>query len=166
MAGRFAAEKITKFYRDNPRIQTAPFSQWQWNDFTQELGKIMFERKGSFTPTWSGFSSDPVGGIVSWGIAGSTATLHISVSANGTSNATNFSITNLPDILSPNQTQAVAVNTLLDNGTNGWGNAIIEGSIIRFCFQETDSSSWTGSGSKGFGNASSVPTSITYNLTL
>lgn len=162
--GLFDTNKKTEFFRNNPIIQRIPTDQVGWSFFIQELTNSIFEQKGSFTPTWSGFSTNPVAGIVYWTRSASMVTLTISTANLGTSNAATFQITNLPQILQPTVTQTVAVNTLVNNGNVGWGNAIISGATIDFAFQDTDGASWTATGTKGFGNSSSTFTSITYSI--
>ena len=159
----FDTNKKTEFFRNNPIIQRLPEDQQGWSFFIQELTNSIFEKKGSFTPTWSGFSANPVNGIVYWIRTGSLVNLTIYTDNLGTSNATNFAITNLPASLQPTQSQTVAVNTLIDKGAAGWGNAhISSSSTINFSFKSVNTSGWSNTGTKGFG--SGAYTSITYSL--
>lgn len=118
---------------------------------------------GSFTPVWVGFSADPTGDIF-WAKDGNIITLQFPVGA-GTSNATDFAISNLPAALRPVTDQYVPMIALRDNsvvlGVVG-GVGITPAGQANFSADGSgDTQNWTASGSKGFSlNASQAQYSI------
>ena len=125
-------------------------NQKEWNGFIQDLEKF-FNRRGQFTPTLSGFSSDPTTSLVRWGKTGSLVSMSFSNAALGTSDAVNFQITGLSADLQITSGVAleVPITGLVDNNVTSWGSVYISGSVITFNFEGSDGG-WTASGSKGF----------------
>lgn len=72
---------------------------------------------GSFVPTFTGFSTDPASPTIRWTISGNQVTLYLDFS-NGTSNATTFTITNVPAAIRPSRTHILYVGGATDNGAN------------------------------------------------
>jgi len=162
---RFKAR--TEYFRNSPSLQRMPGSQREWVDFMQELSSVIHEgRSGTFTPTFTGFSSDPAGGKVYWAQSGSIVTLAFETQSSGTSNLTTFGISNLPDDLGPNVSQVCPIVGLIDNNVKSWGAAVVYNGTIAFGYEGTESASWTNSGTKGLDMSQGAALSITYNLVL
>lgn len=120
---------------------------------------------GTFTPTYSGFSSAPVG---DWSYFLRNNTVWVRAGGvGGTSNANNFGVTGVPAAILPTALdQAVPVANLIDNGADGWGSVIISASGYDFAFQDHDTASWTISGNKGFSSASGAQLVFSYRLSM
>lgn len=106
---------------------------------------------GTFSPNFTGFSLDPSPDTINWVKQGNIVYAHL-LFATGTSNATEFTITNIPTAIRPDVAQTVSVNNLIDNTTSsGWGTITIgTGDVWTVRFQDEDDDSWTASGNKGF----------------
>ena len=119
---------------------------------------------GSFTPTITGFSSDPSTPVTNWSIDGSTIFIRVGFTT-GTSNATTFTISNLPADLTPSLAQIVPIIGLHDNtaDTAAAGVVLISGTTLTFGLDGTDvaGGGFTASGAKGFASAS---VSFSYSL--
>ncbi len=120
---------------------------------------------GTFTATLTGFSSDPSTPTVRWSVEGSLVTL-VFAFATGTSDATTWTITNLPAELTPTIGQVVPITGLHDNNadTAAAGVVLISGTTLTFGLDGTDANTgggFTGSNAKGFSAGTS---SITYSL--
>jgi len=159
----------SKTLLQNPSLQRMPTTQRQWIDFIKELDTHLAGETDAFTPTWTGFSSDPSGGVVYWKKVGTLVVMSFSISAVGTSNATTFSITGIPTAVTPisggTAVQIVVpIVGVVDNGTESWGTAAVNSSsIINFGFKDTDFTSWTNSGNKGFNTSASTKATIMYD---
>ena len=162
----FTKQSRTDYVRNNPVLQRIPDSQRFWTDYMQEINRVIHEgRSGTFTPTFTGFSTDPAGGKVYWKQSGALVTLIFEALGQGTSDTTSFTISNLPEDLQPDAAQVCAVVGLIDNGVESWGSAIVSGDSVTFVYQGVNNAtSWTGSGSKGFVTAVGASMSITYNV--
>lgn len=123
--------------------------------------------KDSFVPTFTGFSADPGSPTVNWARSGNLVTLYFGFNT-GTSDASGFTIDNVPAAIRPDVDQIIPIGGLIDNDTTeGWGNVIVTSAgTLDFCFQDSDPASWTTSGAKGFSFASGYRPSITYALDL
>lgn len=124
--------------------------------------------QGSFTPTWTGFTSSP-GGTLFWTRIGATVTLFTNAAITGTSNATTMTITNLPAEIQPTRDCGIPVLGMEDNGTqNQFGQAVASHSgTITFSLMQANTSTgviqphlFTASGTKGFSGGFSM----TYGL--
>jgi hypothetical protein len=125
---------------------------------------------GSFTPTWTGFSSSP-SGVLNWVKMGNLVLLYTAnaVSLTGTSNATTMQITNLPAEIQPANGVEVPCVGVVDNGTHDlYGSVSFVGppnaSILNFelalvngsYIQNKLSSFTTGSATKGINGFSCI----------
>lgn len=91
---------------------TAPY-------FSNAQNPFGFPKSFAYTPTLTGFSADPTSSVYRFSMDGSLVTLYVRQSANGTSNATSFSIS-LP-VTAKTITNMVWFSAALDatdNGTN------------------------------------------------
>ena len=107
---------------------------------------------GTFVPTWSGFSVAPATTPIAYRRNGTLVTL-IFNPVNGTSNATTFSLSGLPQIIRPLVAPAMSypVIGLLDNSARiPGGLAAVNSSGIVTFFKDGTQAIWTASGSKGF----------------
>ena len=134
------------------------FNDQVWEEVARSGAEI-----GSFTPTHTGFSSAP-SGTVQWSREGSLVTLQLPF-LTGTSDATTWTITNLPAVLTPTRGQTLPIIGMHDNGSDqaAAGVVIISGTTLTFGLDGTDANTgggFTAANAKGF---SSIP-SITYSL--
>ena len=140
-------------------IQRMPKTQREWVDYIKNLDVHLAGELGAFTPTFgSGFSADPSDPIVYWKKVGTLVVMGFNNSAAGTSDGTAFGILAIPEKLRPVSGASgsavqfsVPMSGLVDNGTESWGSASISsaGNIV-FALAGTVSTSWTGSGNKGW----------------
>lgn len=129
------------------------------------IGAGRFAEAGSFTPTWSGFSSDPAGDFT-YVKRGNHVWLKPPV-ANGTSNATGLSVTNLPAAITPaTGNKTVPMVGMVNNGAGVNGSVTINtsGNTLTFSNGAAGAAGWTGSGSKGFANSDGDEPVIHYPL--
>ena len=85
---------------------------------------------GSFVPVFTGFSVDPSTPVIRWTISGNLVCLFLDFS-NGTSNATTFTITNLPVNLRPDEFHVLYLGLAVDNAANIDGcSCIIQNSAV------------------------------------
>lgn len=107
---------------------------------------------GTFVPTWAGFSAAPATTPIAYRRNGTLVTL-IFNPVNGTSNATTFSMSGLPQIIRPLVAPAMSypVIGMLDNNVRIPGGlaAVNSSGIITF-FKDGTQAIWTASGAKGF----------------
>lgn len=162
-------------YQNDERLLTVasitrmPKDERQWSYFVRELNKWIKNEVGSFDPTFSGFSAGPgqlssQGPSVLWHRYGQIVTLSFYFD-NGTSNATSFTITNLPDNITPTYPQTCQIGNLQDNGTEITAPCevhISQAGVITF-YPDNQSGAWTGTGTKGFTDTR-TPQSIMYSL--
>lgn len=136
-------------------ITRMPSSQREWQNFILELNKWVKSKSGIFVPTFTGFSSDPANPTVEWYLFGKYVSLYFNF-ATGTSDATGFTITNLPDEINPGRDVLVPAPTMMDGGTliGGDGVALVQGANkqIRFLVDHNlnPATSWATSLAKGF----------------
>ncbi len=109
---------------------------------------------GSFTPTWTGFSSDPTGDIFYQKIGALVILQCDATGMTGTSDATDMSITNLPAILRPQTaSEARGVCMVTDNGAQAVGafSFGVGAGTMKFWkgTAPPDAAGFTNSGSKG-----------------
>lgn len=89
-------------------------------------GQIEFTNVQSFTPNWSGFSSDP-SGTLGYVDMDEFVVLFTKTARTDTSNAATMSFSDLPSaIRPPNDTDVTCF--LIDDGNPAWGNASIKAS--------------------------------------
>jgi len=122
---------------------------------------------GSFVATLTGFSADPTTPTVRWNKSLDTVTIIFAFGTfTGTSNATTWTITNLPAALTPNYGQVVPIMGLVDAGSAqpAAGVVLISGTTLTFGLDGTDVNTgggFTASGNKGFVTGTST---IQYSL--
>jgi len=114
-----------------------------------------FVTKGSFTPTFTGFSAAPSSPTIYWTKIGTLVFIHMSF-GEGTSDATGFTITNWPAAIQSDASIQVPVGGLVDNGTEFSGGcaSFSSGSATVSFFKDFDFGLWTGSGNKGIAGTS------------
>lgn len=120
--------------------------------------------QGTFTGTLTGYAANPTG-TVNYQRIGNIVTLWTVNPISGTSNATSFTMTGLPALVTPTNTAQTMVFVVTDNGASATAHATVNGSGVVNFFKAASltsysSSGWTGSATKG------VPTgwTITYPL--
>ena len=151
-------------------VQRMPTTQREWNDFIQNLDVFLQGETDAFTPTFgTGFSTDPVNAAVYWKKVGTIVIMSFANSAVGTSDTTSFSITGIPARLQPISSGSpvqfsVPIVGLVDNDVESWGSVIVTnaGTIV-FGFEDTQATTWTGSGGKGFNASGSTYPTIIYD---
>ena len=130
-------------------------------------GSLAFD-SGTFTPTYTGFSSNPTM-TCQWRRAGNIVALTFAVSGTGTgtSNTTGFTLGNLPASITPNTTQNVLVDSTVmsDNGSGLAATAkvdvLLTATSSSMTFRLNNSlAGWTASSTKGFLG----PVTITYAI--
>jgi hypothetical protein len=100
----------------NPQISRMPTTQQEWNRFIYELEKIVRNETNGFTPTFTGFSSDPSTPFVWWHRYGQIVFMQFHFTT-GTSNSGTFRIDNLPEEITPSTTQFITpFYGLINNG--------------------------------------------------
>jgi len=121
---------------------------------------------GTFTATYSGFSSVPGVNTWLWRKSGNAVTIIVPSVGTGTSNAGSFTLTGLPSSLWPAYQQQFAVAGLMDNGTDTMGVIAVGtgGTITLNKITSGVIGSWTSSGAKGT-DTSWASQSFTYALT-
>ena len=107
-----------RIFKDSPTVQRFPTDQYEWSTLVREIdGQHV---GGSFTPTVDGFSVAPTSLSAVWQRNWGFITISFSASALGTSNATNLTIENLPEILRPTSNIWVPwAGYATDNGVAG-----------------------------------------------
>lgn len=120
-------------------------------------GDLRWSNVKTFTPTWTGFSSDPSGDLdyidfTTWAVI-----WYDGSSLLGTSNATSFTLSNLPAAITPAQTKTVTC-ICTNNGANALAVAAVQssGNVSMQIFNAGTpypftATGWTASGSKGLG---------------
>lgn len=147
----------------NSNITRMPQSQQEWNGFIVEFNKWIVNHEGSFTPTFTGFSTDPSSAIVNWVRFGPLVNVRLAF-LTGTSDATTWTITNIPDEITPDTAQIVWIFGAHDGGSDSTDPIAIQISSTSWTFglgvgNETGGG-WTGSLAKGLQNSN---LSFTYN---
>ena len=129
-----------------------------------QINAATIYQTGTFTPTLTGFSADPSSPTTSWALSGQTVTLRMGFTT-GTSDATTFTITNLPAALTPVNAQIVPIIGLHDNTADSAavGSILISGTTLTFGLGGDNplGGGFTASGTKGFSNAN---VAINYSL--
>ena len=115
------------------------------------------EAAGSFVATWGGFSSDPNVTVLYRIISNIAIVTFDVVSATGTSNATTFTITNVPAALQPGigGSNICFIPGAIDNGSNINGMTVdVQAGLATWLFgaglTNPGGGGWTAAGSKGF----------------
>lgn len=119
---------------------------------------------GSWTAVVTGFSADPASLTMSYVKDSSIVTIYVGMTT-GTSNATTFTVTNLPAFLTPSSTIIVPITGLHDNTAASAENGSVQiaGTTLTFGLGADNATGggWTGSGTKGFQSGS---VSFSYSL--
>jgi hypothetical protein len=114
----------------------------------QDIGAT--RSSGSFTPTFGGFSADPVGtNTVIWMKQNGIVYVDIEFTT-GTSNATSFTITNWPSAIQRTDAGSpliMPLPNLVDNGVTSWGTIQVTNSAT--VIFKYEGGLWTASGAKG-----------------
>lgn len=150
----------------NPQMGRMPTNEFEWIHFIQELEKYTRNECDGFVPTFTGFSSDPSTPFIWWQRFGQIVQVEF-VFGTGTSDATTFTITNLPTEITPFTDTTVLCRGLVDNGsalTAGSVEFKADGTVEFFTLDHYNSSlgggGWTASGNKGFNTSVAHPTDI------
>jgi len=157
---------IDEFLQSNGNVQKMPKNERAWNAFIQELSRWIKNENGFWTPSFSGFSADPSSPICIWHRWGQAVDLKF-VFTTGTSDATGFSITNIPEVIRPSSTIYIPMSGLHDNGSalTGAGSVQIDSAGACSFYSDCNFGTWTaGATAKGFTDGANNPSSITYLL--
>ena len=154
------------FLLDSSQISKLPVDALTWQHFIFELSRWIENEEGSFTPTFNGFSADPASPTINWVRFGPIVNVRLGFTTKGTSDDTVFQVTNWPEKLRPDTEQIVWFFGGHDNTADSSEpiSAVIGNSATVSFGLGADNPSgggWTGSGTKGFTNAS---ISFSYNL--
>lgn len=163
------AERLTR----SPQITRMPQNQQEWNRFIQELNKLVRNEVSGFEPVLTGFSADPSDPYCWYHRFGQMVYMEFAFTT-GTSDSTEFKITNLPTSITPNVQQRCLVNGHMTDGvadlaygtlqTQGSAALVTSGGTIIFYPQMKQDTAWTASGDKGFVMPSGQYASILYTL--
>lgn len=143
-----------------------------WTLYPLSLLNQVYSLSGSFTPTWTGFSSNPTGSIsytvhrtglmnraLGTGVAKHSLVTLWFTGTTSTSNGTGMSITNLPADICPDPVAGDTIYTsvlgVVDSGTTQSSPAYISitsGGVMTFN-KTAASGAWTNTGNKGFVNS-------------
>ncbi len=137
-------------------IARYPTDQRSWNAFVHELDKIIknetgtFDIGGSATAQFTGFSSDPTTSSIWWHRYGQFVHMEFNIGT-GTSDATDFTITGIPDVITPRDDCVYPLFGFDDGGSAIAGGSVKVGSdgVLTFYTDGADGA-WTGSSTKGF----------------
>jgi len=142
----------------NPNITRMPTTQQEWNAFVQELNKWIKNETGSFaiggseTAQFTGFSSDPATANIWWARYGQMVHMEFYFTT-GTSDAGTWTITGLPEVITPRDDINVNCEGMVDAGaslTAGAGNCTIISTNVLSFRTTPHLGAWTASGDKGF----------------
>ena len=154
---------------NNGNITRMPTTQQQWNTFIVELNKWVKNETGSFdiggseTAQFTGFSADPASANIWWHRYGQLVHIQFHFTT-GTSDDTDFTITGIPENITPRDDIRVLCPGLMDNGSNltEIGSVVIASSGTIIFYTTEYGNLWTGSSTKGF--ADSGKYSVIYSL--
>jgi len=140
-----------EYFLSNSTFSRLPKTQREWNSIVQAFADT--QQIGAFTPTVTGFSSDPSGLSAVWRREWNIVHIHFGAGALGTSNATTFIITNLPDEITPAaKVWTTWTGPASDNsGTtfhSGTAEVTINGTVE--LWPGFDDTGWAATGSKGW----------------
>jgi len=162
----FTAVKTEKIAR-NPQIARMPTTQSEWSRFVHEIGKMVRNEVDGFEPVLTGFSTDPSDPFCWYQRYGQMVYLEFAFGS-GTSDSTTFTITGVPESITPYIQQRCTVNGIMeDSGSDqSFGSSALVDSngTITFYPGANTNGVWTGSGAKGFSMPSSQYASILYLL--
>lgn len=137
-------------------IRSAPKSERQWTAFIRNLGKLVKNETGTFdisstdTAKFTGFSTDPTTSSIWWHRYGQIVHLEFNIGT-GTSDATDFTVTEIPTVLRPRDDCTYPLFGLYDNGAALTSGSIKVGSDGTLTFYtDHEDGAWTGSSTKGF----------------
>lgn len=137
-----------------------PRDMREWDRWAASQVAIPPQDVKVFTPVWTGFSVDPTGDLYFANLGTQALIWAASNITTGTSNATTFTISNLPSSIQP-VTQRESTMFAFDNGGFCQATARMTGSTITFCLNTVVgsivrplSSGWTNPGTKGLSSVS------------
>lgn len=146
-----------------PPIPLGQMDARQQATYFAQAGIQADQRVRTFTPTWTGFSVDPVGDI-NYMDFGAIVMMWVDADLQGTSSQNFMTITNLPSSIRPAGTRLVHCGALRD----GVGTFTLSGQVsvlangqVHFALDDTATSAglvvanpnfWTASGTKGLKN--------------
>jgi len=119
------------------RLPPSGMSSREWDRYIATAGIQADSKVKTFTPTWTGFSADPVGDL-SYYDFGSLVVLwnDSAVELVGTSNTNRMTITNLPAAITPNEFKwrdcLIVNNDFTTNGSIGISTA----GVVEFYFHQ------------------------------
>ncbi len=154
----------SSFLQNNANIARMPTTQQGWTTFIQELAKWIKNETGVFLPTFNGFSSDPSTPSCVYHRYGQVVMLEF-VFTTGTSDQVFFTITNLPDVITPKINVIQPISGLVDNNVE-LDNSQVEISsdgTIAF-YSDGHEGAWTASSTKGFSSSDTSEKSVIYLL--
>ena len=154
-------------YLKNQRLMTngalarMPRNQREWSNFMHELQKWIKDETGTFdissadTAKFTGFSTDPTISSIWWHRYGQFVHLEFNIGI-GTSDATDFTITGIPEVITPRDPCTYPLFGMHDNGADLAVGSVKIGSdgVITF-YVDHDDGAWTG-GATGKGFAASI----------
>ena len=152
-SGSFAYLKDSRLL-DKRNLQKMPTDEREWHTFMLELNKWVKNETGNFDPVFTGFSADPATPNIWWHRFGQMVFMEF-LFTTGTSDTTAFTITNLPIIITPRDSQIRPMIGLHDNTANIVDRGSVKmgsDNIITF-YSDNHEGTWTGSGAKGFGTS-------------
>lgn len=142
---------------NTPITSKMPTSQKEWNGFIQELQKWLKNETGTFDISstddakFTGFSADPATSSIWYHRFGQMVHLEFNIGV-GTSNATGFSITGIPESIRPRDDCVYPIYGLYDNGAviadRGSVKVGADGTLT--FYTDHSDGAWTNSGNKGF----------------
>ena len=154
----------SSFLQNNANITKRPENQQDWTTFIQELAKWIKNETGVFLPTFNGFSTDPSTPSCVYHRYGQIVMLEF-VFTTGTSDQAFFTITNLPDVITPKVNVIQPISGLVDNNVNLVNAQVEIGSdgVIAF-YTDGHETGWTNSSTKGFSSSVTSEKSVIYLL--
>ena len=158
-----------KFIRasENPQMSNMPTNQREWGIFIQELEKMVRNESSGFIPTFTGFSSDPTTPFVWYQRFGQVVFMQFHFTT-GTSDAVGFTISNLPESITPASTQLITpMYGVINNAAEVIGSVRVKtDGTISFSSDSLQESNFVTSGAKGLQATPNLDDnlSITYML--
>lgn len=141
----------------NSSLSRMPRNQNEWSAFMHELQKWIKDETGTFdiggsnTAQFTGFSSDPASSSIWWHRYGQMVHLEFNIGT-GTSDQTYFTITGIPEVITPRDDCTYPLFGLWDNGATIVDRGSVKigsDSVITFYTDHADGA-WTDSSTKGF----------------
>ena len=151
-------------------IGRMPTTQREWTNFIQELDKVIKTQTGTFdvgvsaTAQFTGFSADPASSSIWWHRYGQLVHLEFNIGT-GTSDATDFTITGIPEVIRPRDDCVYPffglTDSVIDTATSSSIKIGSDGTLT--FYTDHEDGAWTASGTKGF-TASIGVKGIIYSL--